>query len=875
MSGAGDRRLVLVVGVGRSGTSLLLGDPRPARPAHPPARGQRQRDQPARVRRAALGGRLPHPAAQAAPRDGQRRPARRLGRHRPQRGGARRRPGAATRGCAASWAGTARSSSRTRARRGSCRCGCAARATSGSRPCSSRCCAIRPRRWRARRSPTGPGRRRPAARPRGSTSRSRRSSPRAASAARSSATRTCSATGGARSTASARASTCRSWRRSTRRARRRSTRFVDPGLHRNRVRWEDLDGVPEPPARDGGGRPGAARRAGRPRGRHRGGAGVARHGARGVRRALRARRRRSRSPRSRRPSGAPARARSRRRRRRPCACALTRRVPEAVPQARAPGAAAAARIALLGSPPCRVSASSCRSTTSSATSTSASSRSRRRRSATSRSSMVDDGSTDRSAAIAEALRRARPALQARQPAQRRAEQGAQHRHGRGRRGVPRLRRLRRRARAQRLRAAGRRARRDGLGLRERQRPPAHQPRAPAQARFLSRPFAETRLKTHITKHRDAARRPDGLEQAVAALVLGPARTPLPGGPDLRGHPGRAPAALRRATRSTCSRTSSTTGGRARASSSRSRSAAPSRARSKDRLTAIEEVSDYLSEHGPAPREALVRRERRRRRPEVLPATSSTAPTRTTGRCSWTGSMPSSTASSPRVYRGLPVDRAGSSGTSCAGACCRSCSRCSASSARTCATPRRCGSAAPGTPTTPFGPTAACASRGGCSASTRSSSSRPGLSQRALGGRQAALRGLGVRRRCRRPDPALAARPADRAHARALQERAAARRAACGSGRRPWSGRSRRFGAGGEPTDISWAGFAATLDPRRLRSARRWRDERWDLYITVRVGRVWRSRSVFRVDPARPLRAVEQVAPGGAMIAAAPDRRRRA
>jgi len=78
-----------------------------------------------------------------------------------------------------------------------------------------------------------------------------------------------------------------------------------------------------------------------------------------------------------------------------------------------------------------------------------------------------------------------------------------------------------------------------------------------------------------------------------------------------------------------------------------------------------------------------------------------------------------------------------------------------------------------------------------------------------------------------------------------------------------------LGAGGEPSDISWSGFAATLSPRRLRSAGRWRDGRWDLYITVRVGRVWRSRSVFRVDPARPLRAAEQVAPGGAMIAAAP------
>ena len=48
--------------------------------------------------------------------------------------------------------------------------------------------------------------------------------------------------------------------------------------------------------------------------------------------------------------------------------------------------------------------------------------------------MVDDGSTDSSAAIAAALRRARPALPAGQPAQRRAQRRAQHRHRRTPRG---------------------------------------------------------------------------------------------------------------------------------------------------------------------------------------------------------------------------------------------------------------------------------------------------------------------------------------------------------------------------------------------------------------------------------------------------------
>ena len=62
MSARRRRRLVLVVGVGRSGTSLLAGHPRPARLPHPAARGQGRRHQPARLRRAALGRRLPHAA---------------------------------------------------------------------------------------------------------------------------------------------------------------------------------------------------------------------------------------------------------------------------------------------------------------------------------------------------------------------------------------------------------------------------------------------------------------------------------------------------------------------------------------------------------------------------------------------------------------------------------------------------------------------------------------------------------------------------------------------------------------------------------------------------------------------------------------------
>ena len=60
-------------------------DARPARLPHPAARGQGRRHQPARVRRAALGRRLPHPPAARAARDAERRAPRRVGEHRRHR----------------------------------------------------------------------------------------------------------------------------------------------------------------------------------------------------------------------------------------------------------------------------------------------------------------------------------------------------------------------------------------------------------------------------------------------------------------------------------------------------------------------------------------------------------------------------------------------------------------------------------------------------------------------------------------------------------------------------------------------------------------------------------------------------------------------
>ena len=87
----------------------------------------------------------------------------------------------------------------------------------------------------------GTGSPRPAAPPPGSTSRWRPSTRRAASGARSCATRTCSRAGRRRSRASASCSTCRCSRAWRPTASPRSTSSWIPALHRNRVRWDDLD----------------------------------------------------------------------------------------------------------------------------------------------------------------------------------------------------------------------------------------------------------------------------------------------------------------------------------------------------------------------------------------------------------------------------------------------------------------------------------------------------------------------------------------------------------------------------------------------------------------------------------------------------------
>ena len=220
-------------GVGRSGTSLLDRDPRPARLPHPAARGAGRRHQPARLRRAALGGRLPHPAAAPAAGHRQRLAPGRLGARRARR----RDPGGARR--------AARVARRRSSRQADAVVVKDPR-TVWFLPLWMRC-AARPRRRAlvrddaappgrdprpARASPTGPGRARRAAPRRGSTSRSRPSARRAARGARSCATRTCWPTGArevtrrrraARPAAAARASTGARRPRSTSSSTRRCT----------------------------------------------------------------------------------------------------------------------------------------------------------------------------------------------------------------------------------------------------------------------------------------------------------------------------------------------------------------------------------------------------------------------------------------------------------------------------------------------------------------------------------------------------------------------------------------------------------------------------------------------------------------------------
>jgi CDP-glycerol glycerophosphotransferase len=64
-------------------------------------------------------------------------------------------------------------------------------------------------------------------------------------------------------------------------------------------------------------------------------------------------------------------------------------------------------------------------------------------------------------------------------------------------------------------------------------------------------------------------------------------------------------------------------------------------------------------------------------------------------------------------------------------------------------------------------------------------------------------------------------------------------------------------ATGQPwCDPGWSGFVATLEPRKLRTLGRWREGTWEVYVTVRASGVKRRRSQFRPDSPRPVRALD-------------------
>jgi CDP-glycerol glycerophosphotransferase len=69
-------------------------------------------------------------------------------------------------------------------------------------------------------------------------------------------------------------------------------------------------------------------------------------------------------------------------------------------------------------------------------------------------------------------------------------------------------------------------------------------------------------------------------------------------------------------------------------------------------------------------------------------------------------------------------------------------------------------------------------------------------------------------------------------------------------------------------DLTWSGFEATLDPRRLRTAGRWMDGTWDVYATTHHATIKRRRARFDLEPLRPLGAVELPSGDGALVRAA-------
>ena len=68
-------------------------------------------------------------------------------------------------------------------------------------------------------------------------------------------------------------------------------------------------------------------------------------------------------------------------------------------------------------------------------------------------------------------------------------------------------------------------------------------------------------------------------------------------------------------------------------------------------------------------------------------------------------------------------------------------------------------------------------------------------------------------------------------------------------------------------DVSWGGFEATLDPAALRTAGRWSEGSWELYASASVGRLRRRRVRFVLEPPAAFRAVELPAPADVAVRA--------
>ena len=299
--------------------------------------------------------------------------------------------------------------------------------------------------------------------------------------------------------------------------------------------------------------------------------------------------------------------------RRPAAAAVAARPDRApraraLPRARAQRARGAARLALLGSGHAADQRRRPGLQRRAATCATASSRWPRRRSSDLEVVMVDDGSTDGSAAIAQAFADRDPRFtlvsQANGGLSAARNTGIESATGEFLAFVD----SDDVAAAERLRAAGRHARPHRLGLRHRQRAPALRRTGTRQVGFLARAFAEDAAEDAHHPPAHAAHRPHRVEQAVAPLVLGRPRPALPGGPDLRGHPGRAPGALRRPLRRRALRRRSTYWRIREGGEPLDHPAPrPTRARSSTGSPAIQDVSEYLAEHGAAQGQALVRR----------------------------------------------------------------------------------------------------------------------------------------------------------------------------------------------------------------------------------------------------------------------------